>query len=56
MNSYLEYLYGHIQKLILFYGNLAVYINGAFNTIEDCDEILSNYLENNGYVAVEGGD
>ena len=54
MNTYLNSLYGHIQKQIFFYGNLATYINNVFETVDDYDQILADYLVEHGYVAVEG--
>lgn len=56
MESYLNSLYGHIQKMIFFYGNLATYINNVFETVEGHDQILAKYLTDHGYVAVEDGE
>ena len=40
--------------MIFFYGNLATYINNVFETVEDHNQILADYLVDHGYVAVEG--
>ena len=53
MQAYLNQLYHHLEKMILFYANLAAYINGAFEKITKKDEALSRWvLKNCEYVEV----
>lgn len=47
MEGYLSQLNHHLEKMILFYGNLTSYIYGAFNQMEDKDEALSAWVIKN---------
>ena len=52
MTMYIGSLYAHLQKMITLYGSLLTYIYGAYETMEEKDEILSQWILSNWGVEV----